>query len=119
MAMFAALLAGNARLHKGLRREDDQEEEKDDEWSLRERHQEILRAVQGAVDRRPPDELTLQVLLAETVQERVRVQSARDVVVSATTEEEDDVASVIRRYEELIEELRGRLSVERVKSTCN
>ena len=115
VAMFAALLAGNARLHKGLRREDDQEEEKDDEWSLRERHQEILRAVQGAVDRRPPDELTLQVLLAETVQERVRVQSARDVV-SATTEEEDDVASVIRRYEELIEELRGRLSVERVSS---
>ena len=117
VAMFAALLAGNARLHKGLRREDDQREGKDgeeDEWSLRERHQEILSAVQGAVDRRPPDEMTLQVLLAETVQERIRVQSARDVV--SATEEEDDVASVIRRYEELIEELRGRLSVERVSS---
>ena len=72
------------------------------------------------MDRRPPDELTLQVLLAETVQERVRVQSARDVVSrESVAEEEDDVASVIRRYEELIEELRGRLSVERVKSTRN
>ena len=122
VAMFAALLAGNARLHKGLRREDDQQEKKDkeddeDAWSLRERHQEILRAVQDAVDRRPPDELTLQVLLAETVQERVRVQSARDVVShESVAEEEDNVASVIRRYEELIEELRGRLSVERVSS---
>ena len=28
VAMFAALLAGNARLHKGLRREDDQEKKK-------------------------------------------------------------------------------------------
>ena len=129
VAMFAALLAGNARLHKGLRREDDQQEKKDkeddeDAWSLRERHQEILRAVQDAVDRRPPDELTLQVLLAETVQERVRVQSARDVVShESVAEEEDNVASVIRRYEELIE-LRERererpIECARVKSTRN
>jgi predicted nucleic acid-binding Zn-ribbon protein len=126
VAMFAALLARNARLHKGLSRhrkdmEETEEDKREDEdvWTLRERHQEILKAVQNAVDRRPPDELTLQVLLAETVQERVRVQSARDVLLrdsSSSLNGDDDVGSVIRRYEELVEELRGRLSVERVSS---
>jgi hypothetical protein len=149
VALFAAIMAGNARLRQHLisMAESDPatyapqgalesaavllglSPDQVESWvrnSLRDRHHRLLEAVQSSVCEVPmPDESSLQVILAEAIQERVRLQSAVDIATfPAKKEEETEAAAAerlrmtaaLQKYEVLLAKLREQMRVEHAAS---